>query len=83
MESEMHKESTSSIESLSFEGSYSRLENVIQRLEEGDLSVEEAVALYEEGMSLARHCGRQLDASELRVSRLLAEDDEEETANAG
>ncbi len=82
MESQMQKDSTSSVESLSFEGSYTRLENVIERLEQGDLPLEEAVALYEEGMSLARHCGRQLDAAELRVTKLLTETDEAEAATA-
>lgn len=60
------------IELLSFEDSYKRLEQVIERLEEGDLSVEESVALYEEGMRLAGHCGRKLDDSEIRVTQLLS-----------
>ncbi len=59
------------IESLSFEDSYTRLEQVIQRLETGNLSLDESVALYEEGMQLARHCGRKLDDAQLRVSQLL------------
>jgi len=82
MESEMQKEGMSSIETLSFEDSYARLEEVIQRLEQGDLSLEESVALYEEGMSLAQHCGRQLDAAELRVTRLLSDTEEQEAATA-
>jgi len=55
------------IEALSFEDSYTRLEQVIRMLEEGDLTLEESVALYEEGMSLAQHCGRHLDQAELKV----------------
>jgi exodeoxyribonuclease VII small subunit len=62
----------SEIEALSFEDSYSRLEQVIERLENGELSLEESVALYEEGMSLAKHCGRHLDRAELKVSQLLS-----------
>ena len=67
-------------ESLSFEDCYSRLEEVIDKLEQGDLSVEESVALYEEGMQLAQRCDRELNDAELRVSQLLsvaAEEDEE------
>ena len=56
----------SEIEALSFEDSYSRLEQVIERLENGELSLEESVALYEEGMSLAKHCGRHLDRADSR-----------------
>lgn len=64
--------SSKEIESLSFEDSYSRLEEVIKRLEAGNLSLDESVALYEEGIRLAEHCGRKLDDSELKVTQLLA-----------
>ena len=60
------------IEALSFEDCYTRLEQVIKMLENGELTLEESVALYEEGMSLAKHCGRHLDRAELKVSQLLA-----------
>ncbi len=60
------------IESLSFEDSYTRLEEVIRRLEDGQLSLDESVALYEEGVRLAQHCGRQLDNAELKVTQLLS-----------
>jgi len=61
-----------SIKGLSFEDSYARLEQVVQRLEAGDLGLEESVRLYEEGMRLAEHCGQQLDSAELRVTQLLS-----------
>ena len=60
------------IESFSFEDTYSRLEQVIQKLEEGHLSLDESVNLYEEGMQLAEHCGQQLDDAELKVTQLLS-----------
>jgi len=60
------------IESLSFEDGYNRLEQVIRQLETGELSLDESVALYEEGMRLAKHCERQLDSAELKVNQLLA-----------
>lgn len=60
------------LETLSFEDGYDRLEQVIQRLEQGELSLEESVALFEEGIQLARHCGHKLDDAELRVSELLS-----------
>lgn len=59
------------LERLSFEESYERLEEIIHKLEEGQLSLEESLALYEEGVQLARHCERTLDAAELRVTQLL------------
>lgn len=59
------------IESLSFEDGYTRLEQVIRRLEGEELSLDESIALYEEGVCLARHCGRKLDDAELQVSQYL------------
>ena len=69
------------IESLSFEDSYERLEAVIRKLEQDELTVDESVALYEEGMHLAEHCDRQLEDAELRVSQLLAGADDPHQAD--
>ena len=63
---------TKVLETLSFEDGYDRLEQVIQRLEQGELSLEESVALFEEGIQLAQHCGHKLDDAALRVSELLS-----------
>jgi len=63
---------TSGIKALSFEESYARLQQVIESLEEGDLGLDQSVSLYQEGMQLASHCGQQLDAAELKVTRLLS-----------
>ena len=41
---------------------------LIEQLEAGTLSLEESVAMYEEGVALARHCGHKLDDAELRSS---------------
>jgi len=59
---------------LSFEQAYARLEDIVTRLEAGDLSLDESVALYEEGQRLARRCGALLDAVELRVQQLNEDD---------
>ncbi len=67
------------IESLSFEDGYTRLEQVIRKLEAGELSLDESIALYEEGVCLARHCGRKLDDAELQVSQYLPSSDAPET----
>jgi exodeoxyribonuclease VII small subunit len=55
---------------LSFEQAFAALETTVSKLESGGLTLEQAVALYEEGMRLAKLCGQRLDAAELRVSRL-------------
>jgi exodeoxyribonuclease VII small subunit len=56
---------------LSFEAALARLEAIVARLEAGNLPLDEAVALYEEGMRLATLCGQRLDTAELRVSQLV------------
>jgi len=53
-----------------FEVLYKRLEESVAKLEGGNLSLEESLALYEEGMKLARECQRLLQDAELRVTRL-------------
>jgi exodeoxyribonuclease VII small subunit len=54
----------------SFEQLYSRLEEKVGKLEQGGLSLDDAIALYEEGMALARQCQERLDAAEQRITKL-------------
>lgn len=62
------KDGTSQDES--FEALYERLDETVRRLENGGLTLEESVALYEEGMQLARRCQELLQRAELKVTRL-------------
>lgn len=55
---------------LSFEGAFAELETVVQQLEEGDLSLEESISLYERGQMLARLCQERLDQAELRLDQI-------------
>ena len=57
-------------EEFSFEEGLNRLEKIVQTLEAGGLSLEEAIALFEEGMQLAKICGQRLDAAEFKISQL-------------
>jgi exodeoxyribonuclease VII small subunit len=54
----------------SFEQTYARLEASVEKLERGGLTLDEAIALYEEGMALARKCQDMLDAAELKITKL-------------
>ncbi len=58
---------------LSFEEALVELETIVSRLEAGDLSLEESLALYEQGQRLARYCGGQLEAASLRVEQLTGD----------
>jgi exodeoxyribonuclease VII small subunit len=54
----------------SFESVYKRLEETVRRLEEGGLTLDESITLYEEGMQLAKSCQTLLEQAELRVTTL-------------
>jgi len=53
-----------------FEALYRRLEEAVSKLENGGLTLEESLSLYEEGMQLARRCQELLQNAELRITRL-------------
>jgi exodeoxyribonuclease VII small subunit len=58
-----------------FERSLARLEEVVRRLESPQLSLDEAMKLFEEGMGLSRECQKQLEEAEGRVEILLKKAD--------
>ncbi|MFQ5895124.1 MAG: exodeoxyribonuclease VII small subunit [Nitrospinota bacterium] len=60
-------------EPLSFEAALSRLEEIVQELEEGDTALEGALALFEEGVKLSRFCSEKLKEAERRVEVLTEE----------
>lgn len=53
-----------------FEKLYSGLEETVEKLERGGLSLEESIKLYEEGMELAKRCQALLDSAEQRITKL-------------
>ncbi len=55
-----------------FEHSLDELETLVQRMEKGDLSLDESLAAYERGVGLFRRCQSALEQAELRV-RLLSD----------
>lgn len=56
---------------LPFDKALEELRDVVARLEEGGLPLEESIALYERGAALHEHCGKLLDTAELRLQRLV------------
>lgn len=55
----------------SFEQALQRLEQVVRELESGERSLDEALALFQEGIGLTRYCQQRLDEAEARVEQLL------------
>ena len=62
----------------SFEASLTRLNEIVERLENSELNLEESLGLFEEGVRLARASQARLDAAEKRVEELLAIDEQGE-----
>ena len=57
--------------SVTFEESMKRLDEIVRTLESGEVSLEESIALFEEGTKLATKCTGLLDAAELKVTKLM------------
>src|SRR3954462_11862877 len=55
---------------LSFEESFARLHEVVTKLSEGNLTLQEALSAYEEGMALSQRCSGMLEEAELRVKQV-------------
>ena len=56
---------------VNFESSIKKLEQIVAKLEDGDISLEDSVKSFEEGVGLVKECQKQLSAAELKVKKLL------------
>ena len=71
----MSDKSTSSQDN--FEKQLDELEQIISRMEQGDLSLEKSIKEFEQGIKLANDCQKTLTEAELKVKILLSENDSE------
>lgn len=62
---------------VNFEAALEELEELVERMEDGDLSLEESLAAFEKGVRIARDCQDALKQAEQRVQVLLADAGEE------
>lgn len=60
------------IENLSFEESLAELEHIVQNLEQGELSLEDSMSLFERGLTLSQRNQEKLQGAEQQISILLA-----------
>jgi exodeoxyribonuclease VII small subunit len=60
----------------SFEAQLAELEKVVEKLEKGELSLEESVTLFERGVHLSNACKKQLSSAESRIQVLLEPDED-------
>ncbi len=64
------QDAAATAKNLSFEDALAELEAAVRQLEEGNLPLTEAIALYERGMGLAQQCSDLLDGAQLQVEQL-------------
>src|SRR5687768_12158189 len=57
---------------MSFEEALKALEDVVQKLEGGEVPLDESIGLYERGEALRRHCQARLDAAQARIEKIVA-----------
>ncbi len=58
----------------SFEDALKRLEEIVQRMESGDLALEDSLGLFEEGVRLTRVCSQRLDEAEKKIELLTRDE---------
>jgi exodeoxyribonuclease VII small subunit len=65
------KKSPAAVEQLSFEAALEELENIVSRLEQGEVDLEDSIVLYERGMALKAHCEKKLKGAEARLEKIV------------
>jgi exodeoxyribonuclease VII small subunit len=59
------------VEELSFEAALAELEDIVSRLEQGEVDLEDSIALYERGTALKAHCEKKLKGAEARLEKIV------------
>jgi len=59
------------VDQLSFESALKELEEIVARLEQGEVDLEDSIALYERGQALKAHCEKKLKAAEGRLEKVV------------
>lgn len=60
-----------SVDGMSFEDALKELESIVARLEQGEVDLEDSIALYERGQLLKAHCDKKLKAAESRLEKIV------------
>lgn len=58
-------------EGITFEEAMKKLESIVETLGEGNLSLDESLKMFEEGMELYKFCNKKLDEAEYKVEKLI------------
>ena len=66
------EEAPQDIASLTYEQALKALEEVVRKLESGEVALDESISLYERGEKLRAHCQARLDAAQARIEKIVA-----------
>jgi len=61
-----------SVEQMSFEAALHELETIVAKLEQGDVDLDDSIALYERGQALKAHCEQKLRSAEGRLEKVVS-----------
>ena len=75
-------ESAPEIAKMSFEGALRALEEVVRKLEGGDVPLDDSISLYERGEELRKHCQARLDSAQARIEKIVQKADGTVTGTA-
>ena len=59
------------VKDMSFEEALAELETIVRQLEQGDVELEQSIAIYERGAELKKHCEARLKSAELKVEQIV------------
>ena len=65
----------SDIKKLSFEEALTELEEIVGRLERGDIDLEDSISIYERGEALKSHCESKLEKGKMKVDKIITQPD--------
>ena len=67
----MNADPNADVAKLSFEDAMRQLEEIVEKLDQGDAPLDESITIYERGAALRRHCEAKLAAADARVQRII------------
>ena len=60
---------------VSYDATFNKLEKIVDKMGDGDISLEKGLKLFEEGMELINNCKETLNKAELKVKKLISDSD--------
>ena len=71
------KDAKKKVEDMSFEEAFAKLNKILEEFENGEVSLETSISLYEEGMLLKNHCDKKLQNAEMKIKKVVGKKSED------